>query len=62
MKKQIVFSPNAPAPIGPYSQAVKVNSIMFVSGQIAADLAANKAGVRAEARQVMVSIGEILNA
>ncbi|MBO9639493.1 Rid family detoxifying hydrolase [Siphonobacter aquaeclarae] len=61
-KKQIIFTPNAPAPIGPYSQAVKINSLVFVSGQIAADLAEAKAGVKAEARQVMVNIGEILSA
>ncbi len=31
----IIYTPQAPAPIGPYSQAVLVNNILFVSGQIA---------------------------
>ncbi|WP_420152213.1 Rid family detoxifying hydrolase [Siphonobacter sp.] len=57
-----MFTPNAPAPIGPYSQAVKIDGRLYVSGQIAADLAASQAGIQAEARQVMVSIGEILHA
>ncbi|MGB9912440.1 MAG: RidA family protein [Candidatus Kapaibacteriota bacterium] len=32
--KEIVFSENAPKPIGPYSQAVKVGKLVFLSGQI----------------------------
>lgn len=35
--KQIVFTPNAPAPIGPYSQAVIANGMVYLSGQIAID-------------------------
>lgn len=34
MNKSIVFSNKAPAPIGPYSQAVRVESTLYVSGQI----------------------------
>ena len=37
MSKEIVFSKNAPAPIGPYSQAVKAANVLYVSGQIALD-------------------------
>lgn len=37
MSREIVFSKNAPAPIGPYSQAVKVGNTLYVSGQIALD-------------------------
>lgn len=37
MKKDIIFSENAPKPIGPYSQAVRVGNLMFLSGQIALD-------------------------
>lgn len=33
--KQIIKTNNAPAPIGPYNQAVEVNGMLFVSGQIA---------------------------
>lgn len=35
--KSIIQSDNAPAPIGPYSQAVKVGNMLFTSGQIAID-------------------------
>lgn len=37
MSKEIVYSKNAPAPIGPYSQAVKAGNVLYVSGQIALD-------------------------
>jgi 2-iminobutanoate/2-iminopropanoate deaminase len=37
MAKEIIHSSEAPAPIGPYSQAVKINGMLFVSGQIALD-------------------------
>ncbi len=33
--KTILFTPNAPAPIGPYSQAVLINDTLYTSGQIA---------------------------
>ena len=37
MAKEIVYSKNAPEPIGPYSQGVKVGNVLYVSGQIALD-------------------------
>ena len=37
MPKQIIFTDHAPAPIGPYSQAVLVNNTLYCSGQIALD-------------------------
>ncbi|GAB3986885.1 RidA family protein [Spirosoma daeguense] len=66
MSKQIVYTDQAPAPIGPYSQAVKVNvasptGMLFVSGQVAIDLAA-KGDIQAETQQVMENIGAILKA
>ena len=61
MAKEIIFSEKAPAPIGPYSQAVLVNGTLYVSGQIA--LAEAGAGdKKAEAKQVMENIGHILTA
>jgi len=33
--KKIITSPHAPAPIGPYSQAVQIGNMLFTSGQIA---------------------------
>ncbi len=66
MNKQIVYTDQAPAPIGPYSQAVKVDGasasgMLFVSGQIAAELA-TKGDIRAETQRVMENIGAILKA
>ena len=35
MPKRIINTPNAPAPIGPYNQAVQTGNLLFISGQIA---------------------------
>ncbi len=35
MNKQIIYTTNAPEPIGPYSQAVKASGLLFISGQVA---------------------------
>ncbi|MFO0507390.1 MAG: Rid family hydrolase, partial [bacterium] len=35
MTKEVIYSSNAPEPIGPYSQAIKAGNMLFVSGQIA---------------------------
>ena len=35
--KEIIYTPNAPEAIGPYSQAVKLGNLVFTSGQIAVD-------------------------
>ena len=61
MSKQIVYTDQAPAPIGPYSQAVKINGTLFVSGQVAIELAAN-GDIQAETQKVMENIGAILKA
>jgi 2-iminobutanoate/2-iminopropanoate deaminase len=37
MKPKIITTPNAPAPIGPYSQAIDTGSFIFISGQIPLD-------------------------
>ena len=37
MEKKIIITNEAPAPIGPYNQAVMVNNMLFISGQIALD-------------------------
>ncbi len=63
MNKQIVNTANAPAPIGPYSQAVKVGNILFVSGQVAlkpgtGDLI--NASIEEETKQVLENIKAIL--
>jgi 2-iminobutanoate/2-iminopropanoate deaminase len=63
MNKTIINTPSAPAPIGPYSQAVSVNGMLFVSGQI--PIIPEKGGleaggIQAETTQVMKNLGAIL--
>jgi len=64
MKKEIVNTTQAPAPIGPYNQSVKFGNMLFVSGQIPYD-EANKqlinTGISDETHQVMKNIGYILH-
>lgn len=61
--KKIINSAHAPAPIGPYSQAVMAGNLLFVSGQIAINpetSAVVSSGIRDETRQVMQNIKTIL--
>ncbi len=61
--KRIIHTSNAPAPIGPYSQAVETGNTLFVSGQVAIDPATNQViagSVEDEAHRVMLNIGAIL--
>ena len=63
MIKQIINTENAPAPIGPYSQAVKTGNLLFVSGQVAlvnsTGMLANE-NIQEEAHQVMKNLEAIL--
>ncbi len=63
MNKQIIVSKNAPAPIGPYSQAVIANGMLYISGQIAlSPLTGNleMSNIEAETTLVMENLGAIL--
>jgi 2-iminobutanoate/2-iminopropanoate deaminase len=63
--KKIINTPNAPAPIGPYNQAVIAGNTMFISGTIAMDLQSKqlvKTTIKDETKMVMDYIGEILKA
>ncbi len=63
--KQIVESSNAPAPIGPYSQAVLVGNTLYVSGQIPLNPATNQlvaGSIAEETHQVMRNLDAILKA
>ena len=65
MKKEIVLTPKAPAPIGPYSQAVSANGLVFVSGQIAIDAHTGQVvmgSIIEETHKVMHNMKEVLNA
>ena len=61
--KKVINTNNAPAPIGPYSQAVAANGFLFVSGQIPSNPANGEVvsgDIKAEAKQVMENIQAIL--
>jgi reactive intermediate/imine deaminase len=65
MSAERIFSPAAPAPIGPYNQAVRFDGVVYCSGQIAIDPAAGKlidGDVAAQTRQVMRNIEAVLGA
>lgn len=61
MAKKIILSHAAPAPIGPYSQAVQVGDTLYVSGQIALSVFENSGTIEEETDQVMKNIGCILS-
>ncbi len=64
MGKSIVFTQNAPDPIGPYSQATEINGMLFVSGQIAIDPISGEMKtdeLEAETRQVLTNLKAILD-
>lgn len=60
--KEVIFSDKAPTPIGPYSQAIKVGNLVFVSGQIPLDINGKIVGntIEEQTRQVMENIKAIL--
>lgn len=61
--KKIISTPNAPKAIGPYSQAIEANGMLFISGQIPIDPATGKfveGGITEQTEQVMKNIGAIL--
>ncbi len=63
--KKFITTPNAPAPIGPYNQAVFVNDTLYISGQTPIDPATGElvqGDVTMEATQCMKNLGAILEA
>ena len=61
--KSIIYTEKAPAPIGPYSQAVQTGNMLFISGQIPIDPETNQlisGGIKDEAEQVMQNLGALL--
>ncbi len=59
---QVIYTAAAPAAIGPYSQAVKANGMLFTSGQIGIVPATGKMaeGLAAQAEQVMQNLAAVL--
>lgn len=65
MSKSVIYSEQAPAPIGPYSQAILVKDTLYVSGQIAfipGTTELVKGSIEDETRQVMQNLAAILEA
>ena len=62
MAKEIIATTNAPGAVGPYVQAVKVNGMVYCSGQLGIDPAVGKMpeGVEAQAHCSMKNMGAIL--
>jgi 2-iminobutanoate/2-iminopropanoate deaminase len=63
MSKEVIQTAKAPAPIGPYNQAIKANGFVFVSGQIAIvpeTGALETSNIQAETQQVMKNIEAVL--
>ena len=60
--KKVISTTNAPAAIGPYSQAIEANGFVFASGQIPVNPETGEipAGIEAQAEQVMKNLGEVL--
>ncbi|MEM4884324.1 MAG: Rid family hydrolase, partial [Saccharolobus sp.] len=61
--KEIIYTENAPKPIGPYSQAVKVGDTLYVSGQLPVDPKTNEIigkTIEEQTTRVLENIKEIL--
>ena len=61
--KQVIATKNAPGAIGPYSQAIEANGIIFISGQTPVDPATGKVvegGITEQTEQVMKNLEAIL--
>lgn len=65
MKKEIINTNQAPAPIGPYNQATRANNMLFISGQIPADPETGEllmSSIEEETHRVMKNLKAILEA
>ena len=65
MEKQIINTPSAPAPIGPYNQAILAGDMLFISGQICIDPSTGALmnhDIQQETHQVMHNLRSILTA
>ena len=60
--KTVVSSPDAPTAVGPYSQAIRAGTLLFIAGQIPLDPSGQmvEGGVDIQARRVLDNIGAIL--
>lgn len=63
-KREVIYTKLAPTPIGPYSQAIKTNDMLYVSGQIGinAEGKLDSASIEIECKQVMENIKSVVEA
>jgi 2-iminobutanoate/2-iminopropanoate deaminase len=65
MNRQIISTANAPAAVGPYSQAVRCGEFVYTAGQLGMDPATGKlveGGVQAQVRQALTNLQAVLQA
>jgi 2-iminobutanoate/2-iminopropanoate deaminase len=65
MQQQSVYTPQAPQPVGPYSQAIKFQGLIFLSGQVPLDPTTgqmNTGDITAQTEQVMQNLQAVLQA
>ena len=65
MSRTVINTPNAPAPVGAYNQAILHNGVLYVSGQIALDPQSGElilTDIETETRRVLDNMGAILEA
>ena len=65
MEKKVINTGNAPAPIGPYNQAIQFGNMLFISGQVAINPASGNidaTDIVGETQQVMLNLQAILAA
>ncbi len=63
MSKEIIFTENAPAPVGPYSQAIRTGNMLYCSGQISIDPKTNEiftGDIQKQTEMVMENIRAVL--
>ncbi len=61
--KKVIHTDKAPKAVGPYSQAIEANSMLFISGQIPVDSSTGQVvegGIKEQTRQVLENVGAIL--
>ena len=65
MQKEVIITENAPAAVGPYSQAIAAGQLVYTAGQVALDKASGKlveGGVQAQAQQALENLKAVLEA
>lgn len=63
--KNVIFTEKAPKAVGPYSQAIQTNDLLFISGQIPLNPETSKiveGGIKEQTEQVLKNMGAILEA